>query len=120
MALHDYPARILWASVLASLLVLGLCGTVAVLLTSEQSRTADVLEENIGSRRAAASLEEVLAALADLHQRGLDAVAPLHERAEGHLTDAERYADKATESELVGRIAASYRQYLALWAASRD
>lgn len=115
MALRDYPNRFLFASILSSLLVLGLCGTVAVFLAAEQSRTADILAENIGSRRAAANLEEVMAALALLHQRGVRNVAPLHERAEGHLADVRYYADKEKEREFVRRIAKSYRRYLSMW-----
>lgn len=120
MALRDYPNRLLLAAILSSLLVLGLCGTVAVFVTWEQSRTADVLRENIGSRRAAVNLQEVLAALATLHLRGVNEVTPLHERAEGHLTDIERLADKDQEREFVQGIADSFRQYLSLWAKARS
>src|SRR5690242_9035054 len=56
MTLRHYPNRFLIASALSSLLLLGLCGSVAVYLNWEQSRTADALGEDLGSRRAAADL----------------------------------------------------------------
>src|SRR5262245_35184453 len=52
MDLHNYPTRFLIAAAIASLLLLGLCGTVAVFLNGEQSRTADELAEDIRSRKA--------------------------------------------------------------------
>ncbi len=115
MALQTYPTRLLLASALASLLVFGLCGAAAVYLNSEQSRTADVLQENIGSRRAAANLEETLIALAAQHEQGVANVAALHERVEMHLAEIERYADKPQERVLARTISDSYRKYLALW-----
>src|SRR5262249_31460974 len=120
MALRDYPNRVLLAAILSSLLVLGLCGTMAVLLAWEQSRTADVLEENIGRRQAAANVEDGLAALAVLHQGGTKDVTPRHEQAEVHLADVERFADKGQEQELFRRIADSYERYLSLWKKAKD
>jgi two-component system sensor histidine kinase HydH len=115
MALRDYPARVLLASVLFSILILSLCAAAAGILVWEQARTADVLVENIDSRRAAAQLEEDIAALAILHQRGASDVAPVHERVEVHLAEAERFADKPEERRLVQEIAEHYHEYLQLW-----
>src|SRR5262249_57983434 len=57
-SLRTYPGRFLILSVVGSGVVLLVCGTLAVYLEQEQSRTASVLSENIGSRRAAADMEE--------------------------------------------------------------
>jgi two-component system sensor histidine kinase HydH len=116
MALRDYPAKVLLASSLSSFLILSLCAAAAGILVWEQARTADILGENIDSRRAAAQLEEDVAALAILHQRGASDVAPVHERAEVHLAEAERFADKPEERRLVQEIADRYHEYLDLWA----
>src|ERR687887_216573 len=53
MSLRRYPARLLVAAALSSLLILGLSGSLAVYLEREQARTAEVHGEDIGSRRAA-------------------------------------------------------------------
>src|SRR6476660_35522 len=100
MALHDYPGRVLLAAIFSSLIVLGMCGTVAAFLASSQVQTADVLRENIDSWWAAANLEEVLASLTVLHDLGVKDVAPVHERAEARLADIKRLADKEKEREL--------------------
>lgn len=120
MALRDYPKRFLLASILSSLLVLVLCGSVAVFLAWEQSRTASILEENLGSRRAAADLEAVLATLIVLHQRGVEDVASVHERAAHRLADIEQFADKDAERDLVRRVTASYQRYRTLWTDRAD
>src|SRR5688500_5977205 len=97
MTLRKYPTRMLLVAVVASLLLLGLCGTVAVYLIQEQSRTAEVLGEDIGSRREAADLEETLANLIALHQRGVIGVEALHARVEDHLRAIDRFANKDQE-----------------------
>jgi len=116
MALRKYPTRLLLVAVLSSLLILALCGTVAVYLLQEQSRTAAVLGEDIDSRREAADLEETLTNLIALHQRGVTGVEPLHARIEAHLRNIDRYANKEQEREFERDVAASYRSYLRLWA----
>ena len=119
MALRDYPNRLLSAAVLSSFLLAVVCGTVAALLAREQSRTADVLEENIRSRTAAANLEDIFAALAVLHQEGTKDPIPLHEQAEDQLAEIERFADKDEEQELARQIVESYRKYVTLQESSR-
>src|SRR5262245_4970264 len=116
MSLRHYPSRLFFFAALSSLLLLGLCGTVAVYLAREQARTADVLGENIGSRRAAADLEATLADLLTLHKKQVHDVEPIQERVEAQLAEIHRLADKERERELADRVAASYRAYLALWA----
>src|SRR5262245_19919700 len=106
MSLHNYPGRLLLATGLSSLTVIGLCGVVAIDVNREQSRTAEALGENVDSRRAASNLEETLTELALYHQNGSADVALLQERAEEHLADIDRFADKERERDLVHRVAA--------------
>lgn len=115
MALQHYPNRLMLAAILSSLLVLGLCGTVAVLLPREQSRTADVLEENIGSRQAAARLIDTLADLIVAHHEGTNDVRVQQQEAERHLAEIGEFANTPREQVLFQRIADSYQRYLALW-----
>jgi two-component system sensor histidine kinase HydH len=117
MSLRTYPFRFLCFTVLSSLLVGALCGSLAVYLNHQQAQTAGVLEENIGSRRAAANLEETLTALIALHRKGTKHVEPLQERAEEHLAEIERYVDKDRERELARQIADSYQAYYEAWKA---
>src|SRR5262245_27487667 len=114
MTLRKYPTRLLVAATLSSLLLLGSCGTVAVYLSREAARTADVLGEDIDSRRAAADLEEILSALVAKHRRGVEDPAPLHARIEDDLAEIDRYANKDEEREYARVIADSYGGYLRL------
>lgn len=91
-----------------------------MLLIQEQTRTADVLEENIGSHRAASNLEIIFATLAVLHQEGVKDVAPLHEQAMEQIASIERFADKDRERELVFQVVKGYRAYQARYAESRS
>ena len=99
MALSHFPARVLLAAASFALLLLAVCGAVAASLALEQSRTADVVDENIGSLQAATDLKESVTALATLLERGIDDLGPLHERAALHLAAIKRYADKEQERE---------------------
>ncbi|WP_161967775.1 sensor histidine kinase [Fimbriiglobus ruber] len=118
MALRSYPGRLLFVTVLSSLLVLGLCGTVAFYLNRAQSETAGVLNENIGSRRAAGALEEHLAALIAGHNREASDVETFQEEVEKTIDEINTYADKPRERDLVRAINDSYRTYKLLWGAS--
>lgn len=117
MALRHYPTRILAATSILSLLALSLCTTVAVYLTWGQSRTAEILSENIDSRQAASGLAEVLIALSFMQRWGGEDFAALHERAGRHLAEIERYANRQRERELVEQIRQRYRLYMAAWQA---
>ena len=57
MSLRRYPARLLLLSAMSSLLLLALCTVLAISFAREQSRTAAILGEDIGSRGAAIKLE---------------------------------------------------------------
>jgi two-component system, NtrC family, sensor histidine kinase HydH len=116
MGLRNYPFRILLTTTLTSLLLLALCGGVALYLYSQQSATAEVLGENISSRRAASALQESLEDLVALHSRGgVAEVAPLYERVDAHLAEIEALADKPQERDLAQQLADSYRRYRERW-----
>lgn len=115
MPLRTYPGRLLVLSAVSSLLVLVVSGTVAVVLYSDQARTADVLSEDIGSRGAAMNLDATLDNLIALHSRGVTDVEPLHEQADANLTEIERFANKEREQELARRVADSFADYRRRW-----
>lgn len=117
MSLHSYPARLLLVTGASSVLLLASSVGVAVYLNSQQVRTAEVLNENIGSRRAAADLRETLTDLVALHQRGVADLEPLHVRVKGHLAEIERLADKPTEKALAQKVGESFDAYLSQWRA---
>ncbi|MDB5308085.1 MAG: kinA 2 [Gemmataceae bacterium] len=115
MSLRTYPAQLLVVTAASSCLLLASTAVVAVHLNLERARTAEVLRENIGSRRAAAVLEETLIDLLALESRGVDDVTPLHERVAAHLAEIERFADKQAERDLARRVALSFSSYRQLW-----
>src|SRR5947208_2447277 len=114
MALRTYPERFLIGSALFSLLILGLCGTVAWWLHQEQSRTADILGENITSRHAAVNLEGTLTNLIALRRRGVRDVSVLHAEVARYLEDINAYADKEQERVYARQIADDFGGYLDL------
>jgi two-component system sensor histidine kinase HydH len=113
-SLHAYTHRLLLATAVSSGLLLALSVAVAASLNSQQTRTAAALNENIGSRRAAADLRETLTDLVALHQRGVTDLEPLHERVQTHLADIERLADKSAERSLAHGVVESFDGYLGL------
>jgi two-component system sensor histidine kinase HydH len=121
MALHAYPARILYVSGLSSLLVLGLCASVAYWLYQEQSRTADILDENQVSTRAALNLEGTLMSLIAVHKkRSADDLAGLHAEVEANLARINSYADKQQERDYADRIGREVGVYFELSRRGKD
>ncbi|VTR93643.1 histidine kinase : Histidine kinase OS=Singulisphaera acidiphila (strain ATCC BAA-1392 / DSM 18658 / VKM B-2454 / MOB10) GN=Sinac_1279 PE=4 SV=1: HisKA: HATPase_c [Gemmata massiliana] len=116
MPLHNYPGRLLLATSVSSALLLATSVAVAVYLNAQQLRTAEVLNENIGSRRAAANLHETLVDLAALHERKVTNLEPLFERVRLHLSEIDRLADKGGEQELAQQVTDSFARYLLLCA----
>jgi two-component system sensor histidine kinase HydH len=115
MSLHNYPARLLLVTGASSILLLASSIGVAVYLNSEQAQTAQVLNEDIGSRRAAADLRESLTELSDRHKHGGVNLESLHEKVRKDLAECERLADKPTEKAHAQRVTESFNAYLALW-----
>lgn len=120
MTLDNYPRRLLFVTGAASVLLLASSVGVASFLNAQQVHTANVLNENIGSRRAAADLHEALTELVDHHQRGEKEPAALHQRAQKHLAEIELLADKSTERALALRVRNSFDEYLALQSRPND
>jgi signal transduction histidine kinase len=112
---QNLSLNILGPSLLTSLLLLALSGAGAVVLYQQQSGTADVLGNDIDSRRAAADLEPTLADLAALHRGGSDEVAPLHRRVKEHLDTIARLVDKDEERRLADALRAAFNLYLRRW-----
>ncbi len=112
MALRGYPLRILLTTTLTSLLLLTLGASVAWLLYRQQSSKAQEVEENIGSRRAAAELETILSELIDSLRQGKGDVIPLHQRIRDQLEVIKRYADKGPEHSFCMQLESGFAEYL--------
>ena len=117
MSIRGYPSRVLFATIVPSLLAMVLCGLVALWLNQEQIRTADALDQDIASRSTAVNLEVTLNNLAVLHDRQSQDLEPLHEKIASDLSDITSYADTGEERALVARVTERCDEYLRLWAA---
>jgi signal transduction histidine kinase len=100
---------------LVSLVLLALGGVGGAVLYQQQAGTADVLNENITSRRAAANFEETLTILIALHRERRANVEPLHQRGANHLAQIMELADKEDEKSLAEKLAASFQRYRHAW-----
>ncbi len=120
MALHHYPTRFLVVTATTSGLLLASTVAIGIYLNDERVRTDAELGENIGSRRAAARLEETLTDLLALRSQGVQEVAPLHDRAASHLAEIRQFADKQAERELARVVDANFANYLALIRAGKN
>jgi len=107
--------RYLLPVVLSGLFSFSLCAVVAVFLFREQSSSAEALGENIASHRAAAALEESLAALVSVVQTRPEGVPALNDRAAQPIAWARSYADQPAEQEMVTRLEDGFARYRAMW-----
>lgn len=117
MSIHYYPSRLLRFALGSSLILLVLCGTLAIYFYLQQTRTAEVLGENIGSRGAAVNLENTLNDLLALHDRGVKEVEAVQDKAFQHLQVIEQFVDKPQEQVLAKRLSESLLKYRQLWSA---
>jgi len=117
MALRTYPQRILLTSAGTSALVLAGAVAFAIYLSGLQSQTEFVLNENIGSRRAAADLIKTLEKLIELHRRHTDAsaIGPLHVEVRKNIAEIEGFADKQEERFAAARIKDAFNTYEQDW-----
>ena len=115
MSIRGYPARVLWATIVPSLLAMVLCGVVALWLHQEQTRTAEALEQDIASRGAATNLEVTLDNLAVLHERLSQDVEPLHEQIAANIEEITLLADTDEEHALAKQVTDRCDEYLHLW-----
>jgi len=106
--------RIFAPTALMSMALAILCTSGAIYLYRQQTHSAEVLGENIGSRRAAGDLEEAVQDVMALHRNKVAQVEPILERVREHLSKIASYADKPAEKELTGQIAAAFDKYVAV------
>ena len=107
--------RFLLSVFFITLCLVALCVFTAVSLFRQQSVLAEVLRENVASRRAAVELEECLADLVALENASVETVAPLHDRANQHLQGLRDVANEPEELRLSAQLDRSYAEYLRLW-----
>jgi two-component system sensor histidine kinase HydH len=115
MPIRTYAGRLLFVSIVSSLSVLVVSASLAGYLYLDQSRTADLLSEDIGSRGAAINVEATLNNLASLHSRGVVTVEPLHTQLMTDMAEVERFVNKPRERELADELRNEFTEYLRLW-----
>ena len=98
-------------SFVSSVVLLGLCVVLGLLLYRQQASVAGVLHENIVSGRADSDLVEALVDLKVLLGDRAERLSGLHDRIELHLTSVIDSADVEEERVLADRVVVSYRKY---------
>ncbi|RPI90418.1 MAG: hypothetical protein EHM42_01405, partial [Planctomycetaceae bacterium] len=111
------PQRFSAPIVLASALLLALCGILAVSLYGQQTEVSRLLHENIEFRREAARLEASLTDLDELLKNRVENVEALHDTIETHLRRIRELADRPEEKQLADRLIASFERYRLAWIA---
>jgi len=106
--------RIFAPTALMSLALAILCTSGAIYLYRQQTLSAEVLGENIDSRRAAGDLEEALRDVIALYQNKVAQVEPILDRVREHLRSIAQLADKPEEKELRALIVAAFNKYVAV------
>ncbi len=107
--------RVAGPTVLVSVLLLGLCTATAVYLYRQQATTAQILDENVVSRKIDHELETVMNDLIAVHRDGSDQVEALHERILVLLAHAQEVAATEEEGSLVRQLADSFTRYRQRW-----
>src|SRR5262249_3057171 len=87
----------------------------AVLLYNQQQSVTEALSENVGSRRAAADLEESLNELVNQLKSRPEDVKELHQRIKDNLDTISNFADKERERQLSEQLDKSFGNYRAIW-----
>jgi C4-dicarboxylate-specific signal transduction histidine kinase len=98
-------------TVCVSLLLLGICIVAAAYLYRQQANTAEILAENVVTRKLDRDLESAAEALLRARQAGGDRVDDLRERFGELLAQVRHKADSDKERELVARLEDSFRRY---------
>jgi two-component system sensor histidine kinase HydH len=96
-------------------LLLGLCTATAVYLYRQQATTAQILDENVVSRKIDHELETAMNDLIAVHRDGSDQVEALHERILVLLAHAQAVAATEEEGSLVRQLADSFTRYRQRW-----
>src|SRR5207249_1923015 len=81
----------------------------------QQAATAENLGENIGSRKVARGLVNVVEKIVERLGSGNLQVDALHDEARDLIKQARRLADKAEEERLVRQLEAAYERYERAW-----
>jgi C4-dicarboxylate-specific signal transduction histidine kinase len=106
-------------TVCVSLLLLGLCIAAAVYLYRQQANTADILAENVVTRKIDRDLENTAEALLRAHRAGSDRADGLRNRFRELLAQVQQLTDSEEERKLVARLDDSFRRYEKPWRAPR-
>jgi two-component system sensor histidine kinase HydH len=109
------PLRVAGPTVFVSLLLLGFCTATAVYLYRQQATAAQILEENVVSRKIDHDLETAVAALIAVHRDGSDQVDALHERIQALLAQAQALAATEEERSLVRQLEHGFTRYRQRW-----
>ena len=106
--------RIVGPTFLVAVLLLGACATTVIYLIQQQAASANLLRENVGSRRVAQELETSMGDLLALLRTGDHHVDALDDRIRSLLAEARKFADKPEEQKLVNQLDQSFTTYLEL------
>jgi two-component system, NtrC family, sensor histidine kinase HydH len=112
---RNLPLRVAGPTVFMSLLLLGLCTATAVYFYRQQATTAQILEENVISRKIDHDLETAVADLIAAHRDGSDRVDVLHERIRALLAQAQELTVTEEERSLVRQLGHSFMGYRQRW-----
>jgi two-component system sensor histidine kinase HydH len=107
--------RVAGPTVLVSVLLLGLCTATAVYLYRQQATTAQILEENVVSRKIDHDLETAMNDLIAVPRDSRDQVEALHEEIHALLAQAQEVAATEEERDLVRQLAHSFTRYRQRW-----
>jgi len=112
---RNLPLRVAGPTVFVSLLLLGLCIATAAHLYRQQATTAQILEENIVSRKIDHDLETAVDDLIAGHRDRSDQVDALHDRIRALLAQARELAAEEEERSLVSQLEHSFTRYRQRW-----
>jgi two-component system sensor histidine kinase HydH len=107
--------RVAGPTMLMSLLLFIACTVSAFLLYRLHADTAEVLADDIDSRRIATEIETTLRNLARLVRSGSDQVESLHDSIVAQLAEARDLANSPEEMALETRLNDSFEKYRELW-----
>src|SRR5215472_3641931 len=113
---RNLPLRVAGPTVFVSLLLLGLCTATAVYLYRQQATTAQILEENVVSRKIDHDLETAVGDLIAVHPDGSNQVIALHGRIRALLAQVRELTAGEEERSLVRQLEHSFTRYHQHWA----
>jgi signal transduction histidine kinase len=114
--------RVVGPTVFVSLLLIVLCSVTALYLYRQQTDTANIVDENVGSRAAATELEIrlkdlllVLRVAANNLAGASSQVEALQGQIQSALDEARSFADKDEEKRLVGQLETAFARHRQEW-----